>query len=243
MPRDLLKDGVSAAQDNEDFIWEPQEATEEEVRQLMQQAMKEANEEYLATIVYDAGSGKRMPLRQFEKKYGTDEFSKELVHAAEIRAQYSRETAGKIKSLHAKLMRPDKPPTPRAKPESKPAIQTKPGKAIQDQFIPVPYRFVDKVKGAGCHHNPTALLMILLKHRTWKGKMDKHHTYTYWYRQKGLIVASRSMASLAEELGTCERTVRKYLRQLEENGRHRNRERRKIRQPEGECLRPWQSRG
>jgi hypothetical protein len=128
MPRDLLKDGVSAAQDNEDFIWEPQEATEEEVRQLMQQAMKEANEEYLATIVYDAGSGKRMPLRQFEKKYGTDEFSKELVHAAEIRAQYSRETAGKIKSLHAKLMRPDKPPTPRAKPESKPAIQTKPGK-------------------------------------------------------------------------------------------------------------------
>ena len=48
--------------------------------------------------------------------------------------------------------------------------------------------------------------------------MDKHHTYTYWYMQKGLIVASRSIVSLAEELGTSERTVRKYLRMLEENG-------------------------
>ena len=48
--------------------------------------------------------------------------------------------------------------------------------------------------------------------------MDKHHTFTHWYKKKGLIVASRSIASLAEELGTSERTVRKYLRMLEENG-------------------------
>lgn len=220
MPRDLFENSFEVEQDDGDFVWEPREPTEEETRELMREAYRDAVNEHLATIVYDAGSGQRMPLRQFEKKYGTDEFSKELVDAARKRAKYSMETAVKIKKLHAKLHQPDKPPAPqpRTKPESKPAGQAKKSKSIQEQFIPVPYRFVEKVKDAGCHHNPTALLMILLKHRTWKGKFDKHHTYDYWYQKKGLIVASRSVEQLAHDVGVSEKTIRRWLNDLEKNG-------------------------
>ena len=175
-------------------------------------------EEWNNTLIFDAGSGKKITVKQFEKFYGTDEFSKELVDAANNRTQYSRETAGKIKSLHAKLTRPQASPVGKVKPPWKPPAHHKPKRSSQDQFIAMPYCFVEKVKDAGCHHNPTALLMILLKHRSWPGKYDKHHTYTYWYEKRKLIVASRSITSLAEELGASERTVRNYLRMLEQNG-------------------------
>ncbi len=80
------------------------------------------------------------------------------------------------------------------------------------------YEFVERVKGSSCHHNPTALLMILMKHRSFPGKLDKHHTYTYWYQEKKLIVASRGIKALADELGTSEKTIRNYLKRLEQNG-------------------------
>ena len=192
--------------------------TKEESREAVEGTLRQLRQEDLGTMVYDAGSGKRMTLRQFENKYGTEEFSREIVDASRKKALYSKETAGKIKGMHAKLMQPAAAPVTKPKPDSKPTDQIKPKKTIQEQFIPMKYGFVDKVKDADCHHNPTALLMILLKHRSWPGKMDKHRTYAYWYGEKGLIVASRSIGSLAEELGTCERTVRKYLRQLEDNG-------------------------
>ena len=35
--------------------------------------------------------------------------------------------------------------------------------------------------------------------------MDKHHTFSHWYVKKGLIVASRSIESLADELGASEK--------------------------------------
>ena len=215
MPNELKQDDVN---NDEDLDWMDWKSTEEETREVMEQHYKEVMEEYNSTMVYDAGSGKKITIKRFEEFYGTDEYSKELVQAANINALYSKETAGKIKGMYAQLMQPKAIPITKSKVEQKPQVQPKPQKAIQEQFIPMRYCFVEKVKNAECHHNPTALLMILLKHRTWENKMDKHHTFTHWYKKKGLIVASRSIASLAEELGTSERTVRKYLRMLEENG-------------------------
>ena len=184
----------------------------------MKEEYEQKIEEWRNTKIYDAGSGKKITVKQFEEFYGTDEFSKELVDAANNRTQYSRETAGKIKSLHAKMIRPKASPVQKVKPAWKPPAHHKPKRSLQDQFIPMQYGFVERVKDADCHHNPTALLMILLKHRSWPGKYDKHHTYTYWYEKRKLIVASRSITKLAEELGASERTVRNYLRQLEGNG-------------------------
>lgn len=214
MQNEMKQDDVNNDEDL-DWMWEPSEELE---RETMEKHYKEVMEEYKNTLVFDAGSGEKMTVRQFEKFYGTDAYSKELVQAANINGLYSKETAGKIKRMYSQLMQPKVIPIAKSKVEKKPPVQPKPQKAIQEQFIPMRFCFVEKVKNADCHHNPTALLMILLKHRTWENKMDKHHTYTHWYKKKGLIVASRSIASLAEELGTSERTVRKYLRMLEKNG-------------------------
>jgi hypothetical protein len=215
MQNDLKQDDVNNDDDLDWMDWKPSKELE---RETMEKHYRKVIEENKNTLVFDAGSGEKMTVRQFEKFYGTDEYSKELIQAANINALYSKETAGKIKGMYSRLMQPKAIPITKSKVEQKPPVQTKPQKGIQEQFIPVRLCFVEKVKNADCHHNPTALLMILLKHRTWQGKMDKHHTFTYWYKKKGLIVASRSIASLAEELGTSERTVRKYLRMLEENG-------------------------
>ena len=215
MPSELKTDKERQELIDEWVNWEP---PEEMIRENAEQHHRELMEEHLNTRVYDTGSGKKMTLRQFEKFYGTDEYSEELVEAARNKTLYSKETAGNIKRMYAGLTQTQATPTLKPKPDSKKIEPSKPKKASRKQFIQMEYGFVDKVKDADCHHNPTALLMILLKHRTWKGKMDKHHTYTYWYEEKGLIVASRGVESLAEELGTCERTVRKYLKQLADIG-------------------------
>jgi len=218
MQNELKQDDANNDEEHDWMDWKPSKELE---RETMEKHYRKVMEEYKNTLVYDAGSGKKMTMRQFEKFYGTDEYSKELVEASNNGKQYSKETAINIKKMYGMLNRSKGAVASIPKAVHKPiakATDQKISKAIQEQFIPMRFCFVEKVKNADCHHNPTALLMILLKHRTWQGKMDKHHTYTYWYMQKGLIVASRSIGSLAEELGTSERTVRKYLRQLEENG-------------------------
>lgn len=205
--------------DREQLIqeWRDWEPSEEMKRETAVQHRRELEDERLSTFIFDAGTSERVTLRQFEVKYGTDEFSDELVEAARNKGLYSKRTASRIKSMHAKLSQVKAEPISEAKQSRKAPRSPKPKKPLIDQFIKMRYGFVDRVKKAECHHNPTALLMILLKHRSWPGKMDKHHTFTHWYLKKKLIVASRSIQSLAEELGTCERTVRKYLKQLEQN--------------------------
>ncbi len=184
-------------------------------------AVKRIFEEWRNTIIFDAGSGKKITVGQFEEFYGTDEFSKELVDAANKNNLYSKETAGKIKALYSKLSQPKESPaptSPASKPDSKPHAQRKQKRGIQGQFIPMPYGFVDKVKVSNCQHNPTVLLMVLLKHRTWPGKFDKHHTFTHWYQEKNLIVASRSIEQLSQEVGVSDKTIRRWLNELEKNG-------------------------
>lgn len=60
--------------------------------------------------------------------------------------------------------------------------------------------------------------MTLMQHRSWVGKVDKHHTYTHWYKEKGKIVASRSVEQLAQDMGASEKTIRRWLNELEANG-------------------------
>lgn len=192
--------------------------TDEDVERSMEQHLKELKDKRDSTIIYDAGSGERMTVRQFEKLYGTEEFTDVLVKAAEAKDQYSKETAIEIKKRYKQIT--DSKVIPIAK-ERLPVQRSDHHKGpimTQEQFVPMRYGFIEKAKGAKCHQNPTALLMILLKHRSWTGKMDKHHTYTHWYKEKKLIVASRSIESLADELGVSEKTVRRFLNELVQSG-------------------------
>ena len=71
--------------------------------------------------------------------------------------------------------------------------------------------------------NPSTLLDYLLQHKPWKNekgeyKKDKHKTYTYWYLERKLIVASRSVEQMAVDLGVSESTIKRWVNALEKDG-------------------------
>jgi DNA-binding transcriptional ArsR family regulator len=84
--------------------------------------------------------------------------------------------------------------------------------------------FISKVKGGilsmNCESlkNPTLLLLYLLQHKPFDGKWDKHHTWSYWYKKKKLIIASVSIEKMALDLGVSERTTRRWIKQLSRDG-------------------------
>jgi hypothetical protein len=74
------------------------------------------------------------------------------------------------------------------------------------------------MKRTDCHRNPTGLLLILLLHRSWRGKKDKHKTWYHWHQERKLIVASISKTKLAELIGVSLSTIYRYTNRLVENG-------------------------
>lgn len=147
---EIAGDKISRALEELGYGREP---TEDELNELHEQHMKELENERQAKIIFDAGSGKRMTLSAFKRFYGTTEFSDELIEAAKRREQYSKETAIKIKRLYDKkatvrneVIKPKKDPPKQPEQPIKP-------KTKQDQFLKVPYRFLDKVKNSRCHRN------------------------------------------------------------------------------------------
>lgn len=207
----LDKTGLPFFDDEED------EPTDEELEELDRQWAPIIKEVRNTTRIYDPGSRKKMELGVFEEKYGTDEFSSELLKVTN--KEIDKLPVGmlkKITSRHNNLQNPtnivkSKPKKTKAK---KPDTKRK-----TKQFLQVPHVFMnEKVEKSKCHQNHTALLMFLLMHRSWEGKTDKHDTYDYWYLQKGKIVASRSIKQLAKDINVGEKTIRRYLNELEANG-------------------------
>ena len=66
--------------------------------------------------------------------------------------------------------------------------------------------------------NPTGLLLILLMHRSWRGKKDKHKTWYRWHQERKLIAASISKTKLAELMGVSLSSIYRYTSRLVENG-------------------------
>ncbi|MCB2168157.1 MAG: helix-turn-helix domain-containing protein [Deltaproteobacteria bacterium] len=201
-----------------DLEWEPWQPTPEDEARMMEQHLKEMEDKRDSTIIFDAGSREKMTVRQFEKFYGTEEFTDELINAAKAKEQYSKETAIAIKKRYQKLSKSKVIPIAQKTINVPQPEKPKVAKKEKEQFVPMRYGFIEKARDAKCHQNPTALLMVLLKHRTWPGKMDKHHTYTHWYKKKRKIVASRSVSALAEDLGVSEKSVRRFINELVKNG-------------------------
>ena len=135
--------------DENSVFWEPSPADYE---RCAEQANQERKTERLSTMIYDPGSGTRMTLGNFERTYGTERFSEELLEAAKSKTKLPTTTYHGIKSLSA---RKAKQLTVAKMPIQKNTKDANPG-----QFLKVDYGFVDRIRTAGCHHNPTGLLMI-----------------------------------------------------------------------------------
>lgn len=91
-------------------------------------------------------------------------------------------------------------------------------KEKDEWFAKVDAKIVDNMKHSDCHRSPTGLLLILLLHRSWPGKKDKHKTWYRWYRENKLIAASVSKTKLAEMMGVSLSTIYRYTNRLVENG-------------------------
>ena len=88
----------------------------------------------------------------------------------------------------------------------------------QEWFAKVDAKITENMKRSDCHRNPTGLLLILLMHRSWRGKKDKHKTWYRWHQERKLIVASISKTKLAELMGVSLSSIYRYTNRLVENG-------------------------
>jgi hypothetical protein len=88
----------------------------------------------------------------------------------------------------------------------------------QEWFAKVDAKITENMKRSDCHRNSTGLLLILLMHRSWRGKKDKHKTWYRWHQERKLIVASISKTKLAELMGVSLSSIYRYTNRLVENG-------------------------
>jgi hypothetical protein len=62
------------------------------------------------------------------------------------------------------------------------------------------------------------LLVYFIYHRNFPEKKDKHNTREVWYHQRGLIVASRSINTIAKDFGVHRSTILDWIEALEKDG-------------------------
>ena len=185
---------------------------------------------HLTAIVTDPGSGQKISVGDFERKYSNPDWTKTVIDAVDHKGFVDPETFKAIKAKHndlegaadvVKAPKSSPEPVPATQPEAPPAEpkQNKSGKPKDEHpFVKVHHLFVDKLQSSDCHKNPTATMLYLLKHKGFEGKGDKHNTGSNWYLKKKLIVASVGQARMMRELGIDKSTVKRHLQKLKDNG-------------------------
>lgn len=206
--------------DEEKFWEEYDKDTPEQIAEYekeFEETLREIRTERHSTYVWDPVSGDYISGKQFESKYG-ERLAEE---AYKYRVKGEHYPNALIKSIHQSFNRFAKASTnviPFNKKVTSNVVGQNAQRKAKEQYRSVAFSFLDKVKESKCHKNATALLFTLYRHRSWEGKRDRNHTYEYWYKKKGLIVASRSMAKLSEDIGVTEKTISRWLKDLEANG-------------------------
>lgn len=66
--------------------------------------------------------------------------------------------------------------------------------------------------------NETTLLLYLIHHRAWKDKKDRHNTYDYWWKERQLVVSSRSRNQIAIDLGMSDKAITDWTNNLMRDG-------------------------
>jgi hypothetical protein len=73
----------------------------------------------------------------------------------------------------------------------------------------------DAIKKHDSLKQHSMLLMHLLDNRAYEGKKDKHNTWTDWYCERNLIVASIGQAKLCDDLGIPRIRLYRWTKKLE----------------------------
>jgi len=166
-------------------------------------------------------SKKLMSSWEWQKEYGDGRLAAYLFHSnlngtpiadavmveiMKLGKSHKQETREKFKPRIVKKEKADTPEGILSEPKQ------------QEWFAKVDAKITENMKRSGCHRNPTGLLLILLMHRSWRGKKDKHNTWYRWHQERKLIVASISKAKLAELMGVSLSSIYRYTSRLVENG-------------------------
>jgi hypothetical protein len=169
----------------------------------------------------DPISKKWMSSWEWKKEYGDGRLAAYLFHSnlngtpiadavmaeiMELGKSHKQETRVKFKPRIVKKEKADTPVGILSEPKQ------------QEWFAKVDAKITENMKRSDCHRNPTALLLILLMHRSWRGKKDKHKTWYRWHQERKLIVASISKTKLAELMGVSLSSIYRYTSRLVENG-------------------------
>jgi len=169
----------------------------------------------------DPISEKLMSSWEWQKEYGDGRLAAYLFHSnlngtpiadavmAEIMKLKKSHKQEKREKFKPRIVKKEKADTPEG-------ILSEPKQ--QEWFAKVDAKITENMKRSGCHRNPTGLLLILLMHRSWRGKKDKHNTWYRWHQERKLIVASISKTKLAELMGVSLSSIYRYTSRLVENG-------------------------
>jgi hypothetical protein len=165
--------------------------------------------------VFDEISRKEVAILEYAYKHGDTAARKKLVELRQAKLH------GETKPSEV-AFEPDVPVPDVSRPAESPIIKKESGpieykgnflggkKAVNDKLY-------NRSRESRSLQNPTTLLLYLVQHSAWDGKVDKHRTYKHWYEEKRLIVATRSQEQMAKDLGVCVRTVQRWLDELEED--------------------------
>ena len=178
-------------------------------------------EDYESDKFRDPISEKLMSSWEWQKEYGDGRLAAYLFHSnlngtpiadavmAEIMKFGKSHKQEKREKSKPRIVKKEKVDTPEG-------ILSEPKQ--QEWFAKVDAKITENMKRSDCHRNPTGLLLILLMHRSWRGKKDKHNTWYRWHQERKLIVASISKKKLAELMGASLSSIYRYTSRLVENG-------------------------
>jgi hypothetical protein len=169
----------------------------------------------------DPISKKWMSSGEWQKKYGDERLAcylfdyscngtpipdSVMAEIMEIGKRHKQENKEKFKHRIVKEQKDDTPEEAPAKVKE------------QEWFAKVDAKITENMKKSDCHRTTTGLLLILLMHRSWRGKKDKHRTWYYWHQERKLIVSSISKTKLAELMGVSLSTIYRHTNRLIANG-------------------------
>ena len=203
-----------------------------------EQVIKASRDYYSDVRMYDWGAGENSNQQAMMDKYGSDIVNE--IRGCEYNCmRISKSLIHKMHRIHDGKEPKPRPSWSQKKPDKKIISSPKKANVEWDELGNnelLPSNFDNKyfiTKKAGVYNtarkakslkNPSTLLDYLLQYKAWKNdetgeyKKDKHNTYTYWYVERKLVVASRSVEQMAVDLGVSESTIKRWANALVRDG-------------------------
>ena len=161
-----------------------------------------------ARIIWDPFLREKCKFSDWARYYGKDSAEKMWEKQERMREQHKKKKEQlKLKNQDSKIIT--------FKPNENPHKQH----PIDSQFLPLEYdRFFENESLLKALANKTMLFLVLLKDKVDWDKNEKLNLYQDYFIKRKLIVASISKVRLARMFGVDKRTIRNWLKQLQDDG-------------------------